>query len=90
MVNEDLDAARAALEHGRSKRALRLAWNAAAWLSSCNDQEGLDKAIVVAEAIRDRSTGRTREEASRLAAFCAYSRDNPQPRRWFGLTRTGI
>ena len=89
-MNDDLDAARDALEHGRSKRALGLAWKAAAWFSSCNDQQGLDETIVVAEAIRDRSTGRTHEEASRLAVFCAYSRDNPQPRRWFGLTRTGV
>ena len=89
-MNEDLDAARDALEHGRSKRALRLAWNAATWSASCNDQQGLDETIVVAEAIRDRSTGRTHEEASRLVAFCAYSRDNPQPRRWFGLTRADV
>ena len=89
-MNGDLDAARDALEQGRSKRALRLAWNAATWSSSCNDRQGLDEAIVVAESIRDRSKGRTREEASRLAAFCAYSRDHPQPRRWFGVTRTGV
>ena len=90
MANGDLDAAREALERGGSRRALRLAWNAAVWSSCGNDRQGLDEAIVVAEAIRDRSKGRTREEASRLIAFCAYSRDNPQPRRWFGLTRTGV
>ncbi len=89
-MNRDLDEARDALEHGRSKRALRLAWDAAVWSSSCNDHEGLDEAIVVAQAIRDRSKGRTREEASTLAAFCAYSRDNPQPRRWFGLPGTRV
>ena len=83
-MNEDLDAAREALERGRSKRALRLAWDAAVWSCAGNDQKGLDEAIAVAEAIRDRSRGRTREEASRLAAFCAYARDNPQPRRLFG------
>jgi hypothetical protein len=80
-VDGDLDAAR---------EALRLAWSAATWSASCNDQHGLEEAILVAEAIRDRSKGRTREEASRLAAFCAYSCDHPQPRRWFGLTNTRV
>jgi hypothetical protein len=89
-VDGDLDAARDALERGRSKQALRLAWSAATWSASCNDRQGLDEAILVAEAIRDQAKGRTREEASRLAAFCAYSRDNPQPRRWFGLTNTRV
>ncbi len=89
-MDGDLDAARDALERGRSKQALRLAWNAATWSASCNDRQGLDEAIVVAEAIRDRSKGRTRAEAARLSAFCAYSRDNPQPRRWFGLTNTRV
>jgi hypothetical protein len=86
----DLDAARDALERGRSKQALRLAWSAATWSASYNDPRGLDEAIVVAEAIRDRAKGRTRGEAARLAAFCAYSRDHPQPRRWFGLTNTRV
>jgi hypothetical protein len=89
-VDGDLDAARVALQQGRSKQALRLAWSAATWSASCNDGHGLDEAIVVAEAIRDRAKGRTHEEASKLAAFCAYSRDNPQPRRWFGLTNTRV
>jgi hypothetical protein len=89
-VDGDLDAARDALQRGRSKPALRLAWSAATWSASCNDQQGLEEAILVAEAIRDRSKGRTRKEASRLAAFCAYSRDHPQPRRWFGLTNTRV
>ena len=89
-MDDDLDAARDALRQGRPERALRLAWNAATWSASCNDRQGLDEAILVAEAIRDRSKGRTREEASRLATFCTYSRDNPQPRRWFGLTNTRV
>jgi len=89
-VDGDLEAARDALRQGRSKQALRLAWTAGTWSASCNDQHGLEEAILVAEAIRDRAKGRTREEASRLAAFCAYSRDHPQPRRWFGLTNTRV
>ena len=90
VVNGDLDLAREALDRGESKRALRLAWKAAVWSSSGNDRKGLDEAIAVAEAIRDRSKGRTHEEASTLAAFCAYARDNPQPRHGFGLTRSRV
>lgn len=89
-MEADLDAAREALEQGRSKQALRLAWSAAISSITSNDRRGINGAIEVAEAIRDRSKGRTRAEASRLAAFCAYSRDNPQPRRWFGLTNTRV
>jgi len=89
-VDGDLEAARDALRQGRSKQALRLAWSAATWSASCNDRRGLDEVIHVAEAIHDRAKGRTREEASRLADFCAYARDNPQPRRWFGLTNTRV
>ena len=82
-----LDAASKALERGRLKRALRLAWEAALRSTSTNDREGLAEVIDLAEAIRDRSQGRTREDASSLAAYCACARDNPQPPRLFGLLR---
>jgi len=84
-MNTNLQAAREALEGAQVKRALRLAWEAALQSNSRNDREGLDEVIGLAEAIRDRSQGRTREEASTLAAYCAGARDNPRPRRLFGL-----
>jgi len=86
-VTTDLGAAREALEHGDSKRALRLVWRAAMSAITSNDAHGIDAAIEIAEAIRDRSSGRTHEEASRLAVLAAYARDNPQPPRIFGVTR---
>jgi hypothetical protein len=86
-MNVRLDAARKALEGGRPRRALRLAWAAAARSASGNDREGLEEVIDLAETIRDRSQGRAREEASTLAAYSAYARDNPQPPRLFGLLR---
>lgn len=87
-MNVSIDAARKALERGRLKRALRLAWEAALRSNSSNDREGLEEVIGLAEAIRDRSQGRTREEASTLAAYCACARDNPQPARLFGMLRS--
>lgn len=86
-MNARFDAAREALERGRSRRALGLAWRAAIRSISSNDREGVDELIGLAEAIRDRSEGRTRQEASTLAAYCAYARDNPQPSRIFGVER---
>ena len=84
-MNASLHAARKALEDARLKRALRLAWEAALQSNSSNDREGLEEVIDLAQAIRDRSQGRTREEASTLATYCASARDNPQPTRLFGL-----
>jgi hypothetical protein len=86
-LNADLDAAREALEQGQSKRALRLAWSGAMTAIASNDARGLDVAIELAEAIRDRTERRTREEASKLAVLAAYARDHPQPSRIFGVTR---
>ena len=87
MIEADLAAAREALEHGSSKRALRYAWSAAISSVTHGDQHRIDDAIELAGAIRDRSTGRAREQAAELAAYVAYARDNPQPQRLFGLTR---
>ena len=86
-MNASLHAARKALEDARLKRALRLAWEAALQSNSSNDREGLEEVIDLAQAIRDRSQGRTREDASTLAAYCAGARDHPQPPRLFGLRR---
>lgn len=66
-----------ALEHGRPKRALRLAWDAGLLSASRNDREGLQRVIELADAIHDRAQGRTREEAAALAAYCTHARDNP-------------
>ena len=84
-MNVSLDPARKALEGGRLERALRLAWRAALRSGSSNDREGLEEVIGLAEAIRDRSQGRTHEEASTLAIYCERARDNPRPARLFGL-----
>ena len=86
MVEADLAAAREALEHGLSKLALRLVWSAAISSITSNDRR-INDAIEIAEAIRDQSNGRVREEAAELAAYVAYARDHPQAPRWFGVTR---
>jgi len=86
-VNTDLDDAREALEHGRSKQALQLAWRAAIASITRNDRGGMTAVIEIAEAIRERSKGRTQEEASKLATLAEYARDHPQPPRIFGVQR---
>jgi hypothetical protein len=87
VIEADLAAARDALEHGSSKRALRHAWSAAISSVTSNDPVSLNDAIQIAEAIRDRSIGRAREQAAELAVYAAYARDHPQPLQVFGVTR---
>ena len=87
MIEADLAAGREALQHGSSKRALRYAWSAAISSVANYDQRRIDDAIELAEAIRDRSSGRAREQAEELAAYAAYARDHPQPPHIFGVTR---
>jgi len=50
-----------------------------------DDERAMAAAIDLAETIRDRATGRTREEAERLAVLVAYAREHPQERRILGV-----
>lgn len=67
-----LATAREELDRGRPRRALRKAWTGgqlAAWL---NDSRGLEAAIEVAKAIRERTDGREHADAEALERYCSH------------------
>ena len=87
--NGDLDAAWTALEHGRAKHALRIAWKAAIRSTSKDDPTALERTIELAAAIRDRSTGPVHDEAVVLLDYCRYTRENREPARFLGFLLRG-
>ncbi len=84
-----LEEARAALERGREKQALRLAWEAGLAAISGNDTDRLQQVIDLAGLVHERATGRARDEAARLAVYCKHALEHPkqQQRSWFRLFR---
>ena len=89
-ISLSLAQARAALERGRVKRALKHAWEAGLPASSRNDGPSLREVIEVAQAIGNRAAGREADEAARLVAYCTEALESPHRRRtlWAGF-RTG-
>jgi len=65
--------ARAALERGKVKDAVRHGWTAGIAAVHAGDEERLEAVVQLATVARERSSGRLRQEAERLAAYCAGS-----------------
>lgn len=85
----ELAKARAALERGKTRAALRHAWDATHLSARADDEAGLRAVIEVATAIRDRAEGRVREEAELVIRYCSHSADEvhagvrrPGPLSW--------
>src|SRR4051794_6160917 len=68
----ELERAREALEAGRLRRAIRGAWNGANIAARMNDERGLEAAIEIGSAVRDRGSGREREDAEKLVTYCSH------------------
>ena len=67
----ELEEAREALEQGMPGRAVRLAWDAAFAADYARNAESLDEIQALASEIEERTEGGDKEEARRLAVFCA-------------------
>jgi Uncharacterised protein family UPF0547 len=72
----ELAGARAALEQGNAKRALRTAWNGARIAARLNDEPGLEAVIALAGEIRERASGRALAEAETLGKYCGHCLDD--------------
>jgi hypothetical protein len=71
-LEDELAAARHALEHGRPKPALRRAWTAGRIAVLLSDAERLTAVIELAEAIRERTAGRRQADADTLVTYCSH------------------
>ncbi len=72
----ELAEAREALAHGVLGRALRLAWEAAFAAERERNAELLEEIQALASQIEEQLTGGEREEAHRLAVYCAACIDD--------------
>jgi hypothetical protein len=68
----ELERAREALEAGRLGRAIRGAWNAAHVAARRGDERGLEAVIEIGSDVRERATGREREDAEKLVTYCSH------------------
>ena len=68
----ELANAREALERGKLKRALRVAWNGGRIAARLNDESSLEAVIVVGQAIRAKASGHEQEDAATLVAYCSH------------------
>src|SRR6266571_1084998 len=80
----ELASARAALEHGRLKRAIRNVWSGGRIAARLNDQESLEALIEIGKAIRGRASGRELDAAATLVAYCSHCLDDARA----GISRT--
>lgn len=69
----ELAKARAALERGSLKGAVRHAWAAGVAAVQANDEEHLEAVLEVAADARERSSGGLHREAERLFVYCTSS-----------------
>jgi uncharacterized protein UPF0547 len=68
----ELARARDSLEAGKLGRAVREAWHGGQIAARLNDERSLEAVIELAEAIRDRSSGREQEDVAVLARYCSH------------------
>ena len=87
-IHRNLEQARAALDGGRVKRALKHAWEAGLAASSSNDARSLQEVIELGGVIHERASGRESDEAARLVAYCSEALQNPRRRTGFLGLRT--
>ena len=73
MQEIELAKARAALERGKLRAAVRYGWTAGLAAVQAGDEEHLEAVVQLAAVLRERSSGRLRQEAERLSAYCAGS-----------------
>jgi hypothetical protein len=81
----ELASARAALEHGKPKRALRDAWRACGIAARLNDEQGLEAVIELSNAIREQARGAEQADAATLVKYCSHCLDDARA----GVRRTG-
>jgi hypothetical protein len=72
----ELATARAALEQGHAKRALRAAWNGCRIAARLNDEPGLEAVLALAAEIRGQASGRELAEAETLGKYCGHCLDD--------------
>ncbi len=70
-AGDELAEAREALERGMLGRALGKAWNAAFAAEYARNAEALEEIKALAAQLEERAAGGEREEARRLAVYCA-------------------
>jgi hypothetical protein len=69
----ELAKARAALERGKLRGAVRHAWTAGLVAAQANDEQQLEAVVQLATVLCERSSGRLHREAERLSVYCAGS-----------------
>ncbi|MGD0714680.1 MAG: zinc ribbon domain-containing protein [Gaiellaceae bacterium] len=69
----ELAKARAALERGNLRRAVRHAWTAGVAAVQARDEEHLEAVLELAAGARERSSGRLHREAEQLFVYCTSS-----------------
>ena len=75
-LEAELASARAALERGRLKRAIRDAWRGCNLAARLGDAQSLETVIALGNAIRERASGGDAEAATTLVKYASHCLDD--------------